>query len=384
AFLNCRSLQEVVFAPNSKLTSIGSHAFSSCMGISSFEIPAGVTKVGTDPYTAFTHWTENQTIIVKGFASQEEADEAWGSKWRYTCRATIIYEGTPFEMLQFQLNDDGMTYTVWGKSEKSEELTEIEIPATYNGLPVTIIGDDAFSDCTALTNINIPEGVTNIGDNAFRDCISLTSVTLPESVTSISRYAFYNCTSLVSINLPEGITSIERKVFAFCTSLASIILPEGITSIGNGAFRECTSLTSITIPEGVTSIGGGAFAYCTSLVSIILPEGITSIGIRVFYRCTSLESINLPEGITNIGAGAFENCTSLASITIPASVIVIDGWIANNETLTIGWWLFIGWTEEQTIIVKGFASEEEADEAWGADWRECCNATIIYEGASAE
>src|SRR5216110_2165929 len=62
---------------------------------------------------------------------------------------------------------------------------DIVIASTFNGYPVTSIGYQAFSNCTSLTSVTIPNGVTNIGGQAFRDCWSLTSVTIPNSVTSI-------------------------------------------------------------------------------------------------------------------------------------------------------------------------------------------------------
>ena len=67
---------------------------------------------------------------------------------------------------------------------------EVVLPDTLGGYPVTSIGDDAFYDCTGLTNVTIPDGVTSIGDTAFSGCTGLTSITIPDSVTSIGNSAF--------------------------------------------------------------------------------------------------------------------------------------------------------------------------------------------------
>ena len=53
---------------------------------------------------------------------------------------------------------------------------EVEIPATYEGLPVTSIGHSAFYFCDNLTSITIPESVTSIGDHAFDGCTSLKDI----------------------------------------------------------------------------------------------------------------------------------------------------------------------------------------------------------------
>ena len=83
------------------------------------------------------------------------------------------------------------------------------IPSTYNGLPVTAIGDGAFRDCTSLISITIPDSVTQIGAYAFDTCSSLTSITIPDSVTSIGQYAFRGCSGLNKINLPYRFYSIN-------------------------------------------------------------------------------------------------------------------------------------------------------------------------------
>ncbi|MCQ2333839.1 MAG: leucine-rich repeat domain-containing protein, partial [Paludibacteraceae bacterium] len=77
--------------------------------------------------------------------------------------------------------------------------------------------------------------------------------------------AFMNCSSLTSITLPEGLTSLGRASFALCSSLASVTLPESLTTIGDNVFQGCSSLASITIPANVTEIGYGAFMDCSGL-----------------------------------------------------------------------------------------------------------------------
>ena len=130
-------------------------------------------------------------------------------------------------------------------------------------------------------------------------------------VTSIGYAAFSNCSSLASITIPEGVTSIGDHVFEECTSLASITIPESVTSIGDHVFEECTSLASITIPEGVTIIGFSTFSGCSKLASITIPKSVKSIESFAFASCTNLASITIPESVTYIGSRAFSNCENL-------------------------------------------------------------------------
>ena len=121
----------------------------------------------------------------------------------------------------------------------------VVIPATYAGLPVTSINNQAFYDCYTLTNISIPDGVTSIPYSAFYNCHSLASISIPDGVTFIGVNAFYGCESLTSISIPDGVTSIEWGTFRDCFNLTSISILGNVTSIGNYAFAGCNNLTSI-------------------------------------------------------------------------------------------------------------------------------------------
>ncbi len=82
--------------------------------------------------------------------------------------------------------------------------------------------------------------------DAFRECSSLTNIIIPDGVTSIGSYAFSSCSSLVSITIPDGVTSIGYGAFSECYKLTNIIIEDSITCISSYAFNGCSSLTSIT------------------------------------------------------------------------------------------------------------------------------------------
>ena len=198
-------------------------------------------------------------------------------------------------------------------------LTSLTLPAG-----ITSIGSSAFRGCSGLTSLNLPDGITSISDNAFEGCSGLTSLNLPAGITKIGDWAFSGWSGLTSLNLPAGITKIGGCAFDGCSGLTSLTLPAGITSIDNATFYDCSGLTSLTLPAGITSIGSSAFYGCSGLTSLTLPAGITSIGDDTFYGCSGLTSLTLPAGITSIGRSAFEDCSGLTSLTLPAGITSID------------------------------------------------------------
>lgn len=212
--------------------------------------------------------------------------------------------------------------------------TELTVPDTLGGHPVTAIGDEAFAECENLTSITLGQYVTSIGEKAFSSCKALKTIDIPESVTSIGEYAFSDCNSLENVEIPNGVTAINMRVFENCKSLKNVEIPNGVVSIGSCAFTGCNALENVVIPNSVTSMGGGVFYDCANLKSAALPNNIKSISNELFYCCPALESISIPESVTSIGHYSFCG-TGLKSINIPKNVSSIGYYaFAGSELIT--------------------------------------------------
>jgi len=101
--------------------------------------------------------------------------------------------------------------------------------------------------------------VRTIGSNAFSSCSSLTSVTIPDSVKSIEDSAFFSCTGLKSVTIPDSVTSIGDSAFSCCSSMTRLTIGNGVTSIGNSAFENCSSLTSVYFTGNAPRVGSSVF-----------------------------------------------------------------------------------------------------------------------------
>ena len=303
---------------------------------------------------------------------------------------------------------------------------DVVIPSsvTNNGTTysVTSIGASAFSYCSGLTSVTIPNSVTSIGESVFYECSGLTSVTLPNNATIHSRafiragekhtidgviycndtlivgnYTFigtgfltfylngnsyfpnnnavvFDCYESKSGNLiipstisyngtTYSVTSIGEWAFSYCSGLTSITIGNSVTSIGNSAFEGCSGLTSITIGNSVTSIGKWAFAWCSELTSVTIPNSVTSIADYAFHSCSSLTSVTIPNSVTWIGEGAFHSCSSLTSVTIP------------NSVTSIGYRAFYNCSGLTSIVSKATVPPALGNEVF--PYPNSCNVTVL-------
>lgn len=194
-----------------------------------------------------------------------------------------------------------------GRSAISTNTTgSLTIPTTLGGKPVTSIGAYAFSGCSGLTGVTIPDGVMSIGKNAFARCRGLTSMTIPDSVTNVTAGAFSSCPNISSLTIPQCVCADRlSKVFSAKKKITDIVISPGVTNIGDHAFSYCSALRSVTIPDGVTCIGKEAFYSCGKLTSVTIPDGVTSIGELAFFLCVRLTVVEIPSSVTTIGRKAF-------------------------------------------------------------------------------
>ena len=233
----------------------------------------------------------------------------------------------------------------------SSTSTDIKLPSTIDGKPVTSIGDEAFRFCSNLTNIVLPDSVTEINYAAFWGCSNLISITIPNGVEKIGKSVFENCDSLTKISLPKSVTDVHYYTFQNCNHLTEIVvdsdnalyaskdgvlfdknleqliccpagktgsytIPDSVITIQNDAFYNCKNLTNIEIPGSVTAIAYEAFWGCSSLKNVTIPDNVTEIKSETFGNCNSLTNIIIPNNVKSIKNDAFYNCTSLMELIV--------------------------------------------------------------------
>ena len=232
---------------------------------------------------------------------------------------SAVTNGQCGDNLTWTLDDDG-TLTISGTGEMNgdkpwyTDRNSIKKAVIKKG--VTTIGNYAFSECSNLTNISIPNSVTSIGSYAFSECGNLSSILIPNSVTSIENSAFERCSNLTSATIPDSVTFIGFRAFYLCDKLANVKISNNVTSINSSVFEFCGSLTEIIIPSSVTSIEKCAFSGCSSLTNITIANSVTSIGDGAFSGCSSLTNITIPSSVTSIAQDAFNGCKNLININV--------------------------------------------------------------------
>ncbi len=386
---------------NVPVTGIGQGAFSKSSIISAV-IPAGVTHIDNSAFEGCTQLryitipSTVTTIAASAFENCYPGLLAYGGNNTtaevFCGNHNILFQDTD----EFQVSTNAITgYT--------GSASHIYIPPVINGQAITAISNNAFTG-KQMQAVTVPKTVTSIGTGAFSNCVSLERVVINkgESGLTIGASAFSGCTALLHIELPNNITAIGNGTFSGCPAalilyeggsstiksyaaanqlnsvdtgllefdaitgtivsykgtaasyriadslddktivfledmafsynktIANLILPDSITSIGEMAFAYCDLLSEIQIPNTIEFIGYGAFALCYELDNVVLPGTLSEIGEYAFYLCSSLSEIHIPSSVSIIGECTFAGCQSLTDLAIA------------NGVETIGVWAFAG------------------------------------------
>ena len=241
------------------------------------------------------------------------------------------------------------------------------IPSEVNGYNgetyvVTEIANYAFSGCSMLDTLVIPNTIRKIGMYAFTGCTKLVYISFPESIEDILGGALYECAwynnqpdGLIYIGnllyrykgtaptgtivVKDGTKAILDFTFSNQPNIQSVVLPESVTSIHIQAFGDCPNLESVVLPSKLEAIEDHTFQYCEKLTNIKLPDALKLIGKNAFIGCTNLTKLTLPSSVQIIEDEAFANCTSLTEVTCYATIPPIRGDVVSDSPSD---WFFAG------------------------------------------
>lgn len=413
-----------VIPTNGSVTSIGERALSYVPELPSINIPSAVTQIDAGAFSGSSFekvfFLSPDVIIDDGAdipvstviygdagSTAESYAQAHGNTF-----AKVLYSGSIYT-IEWRIYDDrvmllsgiGSTGNYnnskrpWAEYEDSfsdvvvgEGITKLGDRTFYAykkvlksiTLPNTLeyIGASVFSDCTALTEIKLPNNsLRSLGNSAFGGCTGIKHFHIPETVWSMHN-SFSGCKGIESITVDwmstyyraeDGILyNLDKSEILFVYSLdgTTLTIPKTARNIQSSALDLCTELErfeceegsvyytaaegvlyananygkalimapkklagKLVVPDDVAVVGQNAFNGCTLLTEVQLPASLTKIDGATFRFCSSLAKINIPESVTYIGQRAFEGCSSLPEVlTIPKSVKYIGEYAFNGCT----------------------------------------------------
>lgn len=237
---------------------------------------------------------------------------------------------------------EGIRYNILSQQDKTVEVAiipksisypsystyagDFNIPAkvTFNEIEYDVIGigPNAFSECSKLGTITLPNSIKYIGFGAF-SYSNLSSITLPESVESIKAAAFRDCHYLTEFTIPQATTELETTIFYGCYNLKKVTILSPLSSIPDDTFFKCSGLSVINIPETVVSLGDAAFYYTSNLSTLKIPRSVTNIGSQCF-SASGITSLDIPDGVQELPGAMFSGCSNLQEIKLPNNLNTLN------------------------------------------------------------
>ncbi len=327
AFYSCSSLVNVEIAPS--VSTIGDYAFASCTALEAITVPETAVNLGA---SIFTNCSALAEVELETKATVLPSDMFYNceSLSNVVIPATVTtisngcFEGTAISA--FQVDAASTYFKVVDGVLYNTDVTEI------------VAFPPAMS---AMTSFTVPNTVTKIGNGLFKGMEQLTTVTFEGGRTAdliIGDEAFSGCYSLVNIELPEGTTEIGEEAFYDCTALYLFTIPSTVKTIGDDAFRYCESIIEVCNKStvAISSSYGNLGYYAWNLYTpddgqsylTVTDDGyifFDDTELCVYYGVVTLVKyvgpggeITLPEGVEAIHDYAFLDRTDLTTMIIPA------------------------------------------------------------------
>ena len=217
AFTNCKFLHEIVLPNEVKI--IKSFAFAGCTSLKWFFMSSQIEEIKMGAFEDCRS-LENiigipQTVVIIGqnaFKNCLCTFEAYKNK-------RIFCIGTDKQKLCFKILGKSAVELVSDNVYKNYQKVNVPSTISFNSFVYSVasVGEHAFSDCSYLTEIVIPNEVRTIGLSAFSNCTSLKKVIMSENIKEIGAGAFENCSSLETFyNIPISYVSIGKNAFNNC------------------------------------------------------------------------------------------------------------------------------------------------------------------------
>ena len=213
----------------------------------------------------------------------------------------------------------------------TETAGDLIVPSALRGYRVVSIGNQAFHNCSKLTSVTIPEGVTNIADQAFYGCSSLTNVVFPSTLKSIGASAFIGCQKLQKADIKVPRLTIGDRAFRNCDGLQDFRFEGDELIVGTRAFFGCGGLRNVNLIVKDIVLAEGVFSgeydpyptsygYCNQLTNVfVAASNRLEFGVSAFAGCSALQQLTLTAGAEiNVGATAFSGCTALQRAELAA------------------------------------------------------------------
>ncbi len=268
AFMYCRNLTKITLG--SSIKTIGDCAFESC-SFTEIKIPASVISIDVRAFYDCSELSKievdsaNATFCsIDGILFSKDKTKLCSypkakANTTYTIPNTVKELGNySFESNKYLQNvtiPNSVTTLGYGVFYKAEALTSIVLPSS-----ITKMEFSCFEMATSLKNVVINTQTSSIPHSCFKGCTNLVSVDATNCTTNlINDDAFKECTKLTQVKLPSKLECIREGAFADCDSLTTLTIPDSILLIEKDFDLDSEKLTNIDMPDGVEMAESGNY-----------------------------------------------------------------------------------------------------------------------------